>query len=672
MVDAVKSDRSRGLPVNEVVVEVSGDDPDSLEPVFVLHRAAKARLGPMPDQGFSDRAAAGTLLVARIDDEVVGYVLFDLPGDRVKIVHLCTAPTRRRRGIGRALVDEIRRRHGQRRGIALRCRRDFRDSIAAWNALGFSPRGDRPGRSAAGHAVTDLFLDFGHATLFSQPEPGRALAAMDQMIHEDLVSERDEGADSRRLLDDWLQEHIELCVSDQVRIESHKCEDPELRARLLNACDGLRAVASGQRLPSDLVRRIGEFAPRAGISDHRHVAFAITGGVTYFLSRDEKLLEGREAIEKEYRLIMLRPEELQATIDRAVQSDGYEPVALRGTHLSRASLAPTGQDKFVKALLNNADGERASRLRPLVRAALADPANQRVEVVQEPTGAVVAGAVVKTTGRVREVAVLRVSRGDRQAAALARQHVATQRIAAAEARLDRVRVVDPSIGPLVRRALLAESFQLDDDGGWTCNLGRGFVSANAAGVASSHDAAALERDRWPLKIVGSGLATYRVPIEPAFAEDLFDVRLATASIFPRDRLALGREHVYYRSPAQQPNLRGPARILWYVKQGAGGWPGGICAVSHLTEVVVDRPRTLFRRYERLGVWSRTKVEQSAHRGKVQALRVSDTEVFSNPLHLADIRKMHFELGARLNLQGVQPVPEQVFRRIYERCSPYGS
>lgn len=654
--------------MSDIAVESLEDNPASLAPVLRLHRASKATLGPMPDQGFSDRAAAGTLLVARLEGVMIGYVLFDLPSDRVKIVHLCIAAAYRRRGVGRALVDEVRSRHGQRRGIALRCRRDFVEAIASWNALGFSPRGDRPGRSAAGHAVTDLFLDFGHSTLFSQPEPGRALAAMDQMVHEDLVTDRPEGAESRRLTDDWTQEHVELCISDQVRIESHKCEDPDLRARLLNACEGRRSVASGQRLPKDLVQRIAVIAPRAGHSDHRHVAFAIRGGATYFVSRDDKLLEGRTMIEEEFRLIMLRPEELQATLDRAVQSDGYEPVALVGTRLSLASLSPTGQEAFVAALINNAEGERASQLKPAVRAGLADPSS-RVDVVQDPNGAIVAGSISRTSGVDREVLVLRVSRGDRLAAAIARQHVAAQRIAAAAVGLKCVRVADKFVGPMVRRALVAESFLLNADDEWVCDVGRGFAVEEP--VASIHDAAAIERDRWPQKVAGAGLPTYRVPIEPAYAEDLFDVQLATSSLFPRGELALGREHVYYRSPVQFSNLQGPARILWYVKQGAGGWRGGICAVSNLTEVVVDRPRTLFRRYQRLGTWSQEKVEACASHGMVQALRVSDTEVFPEPLRLDAVRDLHAELRAPVSLQGVQPVPERVFRRIYEQCSAYG-
>jgi hypothetical protein len=63
--------------------------------VLELHRAEKRWLGFLPDAGFADRASTGTLLAATQQDRVLAYVLYDLPGDWVKVVHLCVDPAAR-------------------------------------------------------------------------------------------------------------------------------------------------------------------------------------------------------------------------------------------------------------------------------------------------------------------------------------------------------------------------------------------------------------------------------------------------------------------------------------------------------------------------------------------------------------------------------------------------
>src|SRR4051795_8987651 len=85
-------------------VELGSDDFDR---VLELHRTEKRWLGFLPDAGFKDRAAAGTLLAAQQNGRVVGYVLYDLPGDWVKVVHLCVDPAARGSGLARAMIDAL-------------------------------------------------------------------------------------------------------------------------------------------------------------------------------------------------------------------------------------------------------------------------------------------------------------------------------------------------------------------------------------------------------------------------------------------------------------------------------------------------------------------------------------------------------------------------------------
>ncbi|MDP9344518.1 MAG: hypothetical protein M3P44_02145 [Actinomycetota bacterium] len=70
------------------VIEIHPDTAE-FDAVLMLWRANRKTLGFLPDEGFVERAERGTLLGARAGGDLVGYVLFDLPDNKVKLVHLC-------------------------------------------------------------------------------------------------------------------------------------------------------------------------------------------------------------------------------------------------------------------------------------------------------------------------------------------------------------------------------------------------------------------------------------------------------------------------------------------------------------------------------------------------------------------------------------------------------
>lgn len=645
-----------------------------LRAVLRLHRAAKASLGFLPDSGFTERAQRGTLLAAQWDGHVSGYVLFDISGDRVKLRHLCVGASARGGGVARRLVDELKDRHGDRRNIELACRRDY-ELEGMWQKLGFRPIHNRPGRSDAGHLLTTWQLNFGHPDLFSAAPIVGDLACLDQMVIEDLVIDRPEGLHSRHLLDDWVAEHVQFCITDEANIESNNTSDDALRRQLLAAVSNYRNLSRPGAPWQVLVDRVAGLAPRAGAADHRHVARAIEGGAVYFVTRDDKLLHAATRLQDAFETFVLNPETLLDRLDRQRSQDRYEPVVLQGTDLSEERLVATDQDAFVRALLNHGEGERAVDLRSVVRDALADPVGSEVRVVRDANGAILAGVVRRTTTDAILVRLMRVRRVDRLTDAIARQLVFQQRKAAADQRIDRVAIEDPAPSPAVVRALAQESFTADGDT-WTCHVGRGLVAAEQAldGDLSTHAAAAFERTRWPAKVIGADLKTFMVSIEPAWAELLFDANLADATLFPRDpALGLSREHVYYRSPGNSKALAGPARVLWYVKGGKPGHrEGHVRAISHLLEVVRDRPRTLHSRYAHLGVWEQEQVEDAARRtGQAMALRLTDTELFERPLRLALLREIYADQGRVFHApQGPVHLDERMFCLLYQRSSSY--
>ena len=652
------------------IVEVGLSGP-ALARVLELHRAAKRYLGFLPDDGFKDRAATGTLLGALVEGELCGYVLYDLPANRVTIRHLCVDPDRQGEGIARALVDAVSERHSDRLGIQLECRRDY-PANRFWSNVGFRPVGERPGRGQEGLPLT-RWLRSHHRPeqpdLFTALAEERATAALDQMVLEDLVCGGSWGEAARNLRESWVEDLVELAATDQLFRESNEIGDAELRARLVRAAGELRYLHSQEPIDVTLAK-MAQLAPGAGPGDLRHLARAIEAGADYLLTRDGRFLRARPAVEAAHGIQILRPDQLIADLDRARRGGLYEPVALQGTELIESRLPASDDREFAAALLNSGKHERSHEFEARLRAGLADPEN--AEVVQILHGGrPLAGYVRRREQGRLQVPLLRVAGRGSLARAIARQLAFSQRKKAARQGATEAIVADPFVSPVLPAALEAEAYALGEDGKWRCLVERGI---RPAGDVSRSEAAALERSRWPLKLTGAGLPTYLVAIQPAFAERLFDSGLAEQTLLHRELgLGLSREHVYYRAPHPGAFINAPARIIWYVSGGRPGHAEGeLRAISHLAEVVLDDPAALSRRFGRLGAWSYEQVSAVADRnGKVMALRVVDTELFDSPLDLHGLRSACEEIGTsfRAPFSPVE-ISVSVFEHLYRLSSAY--
>jgi len=672
-----------GVPVAIVDVEAGGAVFDSVLALWRLHRKW---LGFLPTQGFTDRAEKGTLLAAVRGSSLVGYVLYDLPRDRVKVIHLCVAEAQRGAGIARALIDEMSSRHRDRRGIQLACRRDY-PANAAWPHLGFVPRQERPGRSDAGLPLTIWFRDHGHRDLFTfapETDSGDRLAVvLDHNVVIDLLSERDQSSESVHLKDPWLTEYIVLCITDEVDQEINKCEDVALRERMRAGLPQFRRLSTPSGVDGgweELVPVFEASAPRADPADHRHLARAKAGGASYFVSRDGRLNEAREQILATTSVQVMRPEELIAHIDRLRAQERYEPTVLHARSVSIRSAAGA-EIEFVRRFLNYAEGERRSELEAALRKALASPTKYEPLVVVDATGTLIGGLVRSRDEETVEVQVIRVGGSDRLSYAIARQLAYLQREEAARSpRGGRVVVRDQHASDPVRYALELEGYRFTSEG-WVSEVRRGVLAAEDVpeltaleGGDASALAAALERTRWPMKITGAGVPTFVIPIRPPWAEQLFDSTLAAQTLFGREpRLGLSREHVYYRSPLNANRIAAPARLLWYVSgQTTGQAEGSIRAVSQLAEVVVGRSQTVHQRFARLGVFDVHQVRRAAgSSGRVMALRFTDTELLEKPIRLTEIHSIAQSEGGRF-VAPLSPrqIDETLFARVYREASAY--
>jgi ribosomal protein S18 acetylase RimI-like enzyme len=642
-----------------------------------LYMGEKKTLGFMPDTGFSERAAAGRLLAAADAEQICGYVLFDLRSDRVKVRHLCVAPSARREGVARFLVDALRARHPDKRAIVAECRRDY-GLHGMWRSLGFTPVHERPGRGFERRPLTVWVLEQGLPDLFTDfiERDERELASVDHNILEDLVNPRPQGAQTEALLEDWVTELVELAATDENLHEVERGDEPAHRQRLRAQLTHFRRLSPRGEEWEPFRDRVAGLIPAAGYSDCCHLARAVAARARYFITRDQDILDGARAIEREMDILIVRPEELISRLDRLRAADRYEPAALQGTGIVDCPADEIDQERLVRTFLNYGPETRGQFLK-ILRDALASPHDHSARAFVAGDGRLLGLVVRVEHPDWLEVKLLRVSGTDRLATAVARQLSYAQREYAAGAELRSVVVSDPTPPRQVEDFLPEEGYRRFEDG-WNCHIAPAIVVGAdlpelRQGAGGPQEAALFERERWPLKIVGAGIPVFIVPIKPRWAEELFDTGLAERTLFDRQTsLGLAREHVYYRRPRNHRNMQPPARILWYVSANRDHPVGHVRAVSQLAEVVVGRPLTLYRRFSRLGVFTEAEVRNMGDaQGRVMALRFVDTELLHRPLDVDTLRDIWANHGRRFTPPpSPQPVSEEVFAEMYREGSTY--
>jgi hypothetical protein len=202
-------------------------------------------------------------------------------------------PEARGSGVARALIAEISSRHGARRGIGLRCRRDW-EANRAWPALGFVSIGEREGRGSQRLPLTEWWLDFGHPDLLSwAPGDSIVTAAIDANVFIDLhtTTSSAEAIRTRQVIES-LADRVDLVVTPELFNELNRQSDSTERTRLIGVAQTypvVRAPAADVDAATWLLTSSLAFVPRTDQdrSDVRHIAWAKTAGVPVLITRDQ-------------------------------------------------------------------------------------------------------------------------------------------------------------------------------------------------------------------------------------------------------------------------------------------------------------------------------------------------------------------------------------------------
>jgi len=555
--------------------------------------------------------------------------------------------------------------------------------------------------------LTRWALDYGHPTLFTEATVERLSSklcvVLDANVFFDLDDETRSGyVESSSLLADWLPESLELCVTDEIYNEINRGPDAVRRQQswalaqrfTVAPCDDSEFASAQlllrQHFPSNLSAR--------DESDLRQLARTIASDIQFFVTRDERLLGEADHFYKTTGLSVIRPSDLILRFDEIRRESEYQPGRLAGSLSKTRRFQSVEQREVIEAFSLPSLGESRDTFRNKLRGIVSDPQTYECRFAESSDGLPIAlFAFGRSKSDTLEIPLLRVRQGP-LAKTIVRYLVFYGNWLAARERRSFTRITEPLLHKEVESTIATDNF-LHSGIGWVkvnvpiasdgVQIGQHLrrldylndlertrffdiaeLLQRGTRISDAQTMADLEYLLWPVKILDAEIPNFIVPIQPEWAKDLFYEGLANQTLFGADvELALNRESAYYRSKKPSRGLQAPARILWYIsgKSKRYSGVGRLRACSRLDEVIIGKPKELFRQFRRLGVyrWGNVfnLVDKNLDR-ELMALRFSDTELFDEPIDRDTLHGILSKHGRGVMLMSPFRIPSDAFGELY--------
>ena len=443
-------------------MEVRDGRSEDLPGVLVLLKEAKSTVGFLTDEAVEQKIRKGTLLVAIADEQIIGYLLYDLPADTVTIRQLVVASQCRNSGAARALVEELVCRYQTlRRDIRLTCRRDY-EANDIWHRLGFSPRSERRGRGKGDRVLTLWWRSFGQPDLFSlaREADSRPVAALDT----NLLIRGSDGAPEvvEHLLSDWVRAEVVFGFVDHSLVEINVHEDEGVRQRHIRYSSGFEDLQYPSRIAEALhVATLDTLGPAAAphIDDILLATRAGAAGARWFVTEDVPFRTGCAIALKDVADIdVVSISEMILAADQLVRGELYQGRYLQGTDIEVREVTTGDLDDIAHTFLNQRAGETLKIWRKHLHALATDVARTHLYLFCDKGDPVALGAV--TAGDILEVPVCRVRRGPAEPT-LARQLLGWLRDRCLEMGAAAVQITDENSGRWIESGCATEGFLPD-------------------------------------------------------------------------------------------------------------------------------------------------------------------------------------------------------------------
>ncbi|MEV7475702.1 hypothetical protein AB0N33_18535 [Pseudarthrobacter oxydans] len=528
--------------------------------------------------------------------------------------------------------------------------------------------------------MTAWWRGFGSVDLFGAAleDEERVLAVLDTNVVLDVLLERNITT-TQYLGAPGLEDEVVFCLTRSVKNELANVSDSGHRRKVMERLAQFQELTGELAVCDELtIELVASIQPRelekdpSLVNDARVVAECIVAGASVMLTNDENASKVLRKVANVHGLEMLHPSQLVVVIDelKGVRRDA--PDRIQNTSFV-VSAATAGVDRELDHMVSSYFGETKVEFVRLLRS----KATSDVRIIRTADSLLADGLVAsRAQDDDLEVELLRVRKSP-LGPTLLKQLLYQLRQQALNTGSARIVISDPKPGggEAASQILAGEGARLID-GTWTVEVVDAQLSVDAitqgglepwqvepwlqAEIKDPSDFARLERELWPLKILGAGLHCYVVPIRQSYASELlgYDSPLLDRA----DTLGISRRHVYYKSPKFHPPA--PGRILWYVSGKNGGM---IVAASQLLSTHRASPRALHSRFRKYGVWALSDIEDCSRGGSAVAIRFGDTEVFREYLKLPEAEKITTRYGNQLGtIPTVRRISEEAFHEIYSR------
>lgn len=640
-----------------------------------LGDANSKTLGFLPKMAFEKYAVDNQLFGAfdKKTVELLGYLLYRTSYNKVTIVHLCINDKYRNKGVAKKLVNYLKAKTKKYQGIRLSCRNDYNINHV-WENFNFVPMYEKQGRSKEGLPLTIWWFRHKQEDLFSQIEDyelkNKISAVIDMNIFLDLKDERKK--ESLALQSDWLSNEINLYVTIEIYNEINRNPDAKIREESRAFVTRFKELSLNEERFSKVFEKLKNqivIQNENDKSDLRHIALAISGEAEYFITRDNFIIKNKN-IFADFGINIYRPSQFITHLDEILQTSKYKPQNLVGTSINTANITSDNVDSFISLFLTKS-GEKKNRLNEKVRFFLAYP--QRFELITVSKNTDIIAFIVFDRGNKNnlEIPIFRFCQSKLKET-LSKHLLYKIILTATKENRTLIEITEEHLDNILNEIIKETRFVHYDNKWIKINFKNSLSKQETLSklnlliddinlinniILNTNDTIGneinnktidykLERTLFPLKISDLDLPCFIVPIKPHWAEALFDDKSnQKLSLFEPDYLLLlNRENVYYRS-AKPAILKSPARILWWISEDKQTkQKGEIKACSYVDSVFIDKPKTLFKRFETLGIYKWTQIAKTAkNNNEIMAFIFSDTELFVNPisnLYIKEYIKTH--------------------------------
>lgn len=627
-------------------------------------------LGFLPKVAFEKYANQNQLIGAfdNNSNELLGYLLYRVSYNRVTIVHLCINETKRNNSSANKLVNYLKKNTKQYDGIRLSCRNNYGiDTV--WEKFNFVPIKEKIGRSKKGHPLTIWWFPHYQNNLLTQISEyelnNKIVAVIDMNIFLDIKGEREE--ESLALKSDWLLSEAILYYTREIFNEINKAETSELKKssrKLLTNFEELLFKDEDEfyRILKELKNEF-PLKHKNDKSDLNHIAYSISGGAQFFITRDVEILKKR-AFFKKYNLTVYRPSEFITHLDENIQVSKYKPQSLIGTSINSKRITTENIDFFTTTFLK--PNEKKNSLQRIIRNSLSLPNKFELITISKKDQLLAFIIFDRTLKNKLTIPVFRFLNNNLRIT-LAKHLLFKSILTSINEERTFIEITEKYLEDDIKTAI-QEARYLEVDGTWQkiniknvldlkslnlrINLDRSAkniltnIDTNLGNATDFVKKYNYERYFSPLKIKDLEIPTYIVPIKPHWAEQLFnDKSKEKLALFePEYELLLNRENVYYRS-AMPKVINAPARILWYLSENKlTKEKGSIIATSYVDEIFIDNPKKLFKQFEKLGIYKWQDISETAgKKDKIMAFVFSDTELLKKAISLKNINNIFNDL-----------------------------